>query len=126
MRVAKTCTATALLALLLVACASTETRRAYTAGMEDAKRDLATGTLAIEALGWPSHWDQEYVRLLRRQYNIDVRRVGYCVVEEETDAHARGYNHVAQREIERRFGKNVLQTATAEAEELYETKKRTP
>lgn len=113
---------TALLALLLVGCASTETRRAYAAGIQDAKNDIAAGSLAIETLGWPPPWDQEYALLLHRRYNIHVRRVGHCVVAEETEAHARGYNQVAEKEIERRFGDNVLQDATTEARKLHASK----
>src|SRR5439155_5808318 len=36
--------------------------------------------------------------------------------------HARGYNEIMMREIERRFGTNVWQQTTADAQRLYEGK----
>ena len=115
--------ATSLFLAVLLGCASTDGRRSYRAGKQDAKSDVSKGILAIEELGWPPPSEHEYTQLLDRQYSITVRRVGYCVVSEQTDEHARGYNKVAEAEIERRFGKKVLEKAVEQAQKSYEAKK---
>src|ERR1043166_771629 len=61
--------------LFLDGCATTPNNPAFEAGKAQAQEDIAKGVLAIEQAGWPMRYDQEYVRLLKRKYGIEVRRV---------------------------------------------------
>ena|SRR5436190_3062561 len=110
--------------LLLAGCATTPSNPAFEAGIAHAQADIANGVLAIEHAGWPMRYDQEYVRLMKQKYGIEVRRVADCVVHEDVEEHMRGYNKVAEAEIERRFGKDCLSQAEHQAQTSYEAKTR--
>jgi hypothetical protein len=110
--------------LFLDGCATTPNNPAFEAGKAQAQEDIAKGVLAIEQAGWPMRYDQEYVRLLKRKYGIEVRRVADCVVHEDVEGHMRGYNKVAEAEIERRFGMDCLSKAEHQAQTSYEAKTR--
>ena len=89
---------------------------AYRAGRVDAKRDLAAGKLAIESYGFGA--GGRYVQLYRERYQIDVRLVAGCLVDETILGHAAGYNEVAEPEIERRYGRASLEAAREEGARL--------
>ncbi len=105
-------------------CVTTPSNPAFEAGKAQAQADIANGVLAIEQAGFLMRFDEEYVRLLKQRYGIEVRRVAFCVVHEEVEEHMRGYNKAAGAEIERRFGQDCLSKAEHEAQALYEAKTR--
>jgi hypothetical protein len=92
---------------------------AYKKGHDDAERDLRAGRLALEIFGLPAPYFGEYTRLLLTRYHIELRPVAGCVIDDQISGHARGYNEVAMKEIERRYGKDMLETARQEASQRY-------
>jgi len=93
---------------------------AYKKGHDDAERDVKAGRLALEIFGLPAPYFGEYTKLLLNQYHIELRRVAGCVIDEQISGHAQGYNEVAMKEIERRYGKDMLETARQEASQRFE------
>ena len=98
---------------------STYSRRAYLAGRAAAERDTKRGILAVESVGLKPEWSGEYVRLLKRRYNIEDRCVAGCVVDDKIIGHLRGYNEVSNAEITRRFGSDIFDRTDNEARALY-------
>jgi hypothetical protein len=92
---------------------------AYKKGRDDAERDLKAGRLALEIFGLPAPYFGEYTKLLLNRYHIELRQVAGCVSDDQIAGHARGYNEIAMKEIERRYGKDVLETARQEASKRY-------
>lgn len=88
-------------------------------GRADAKRDLAKGTLAQETYGLPTIYQGEYFKLLAEKYPIEMRPVAGCLVDDKIVGHAAGYNEIMDREIEHRFGTNILDKAFADAKKHY-------
>ena len=56
----------------------------------------------------------------RERYHIELRRVAGDEVRIEAISHMIGYNEIALPEIERRFGKDILQKVADEAKANYE------
>jgi hypothetical protein len=110
--------------LLLGGCATMQSNSSFKAGKTQANEDIANGILAIEQAGFLMKFDEEYVQLLKQKYGVEVRRVAFCVVHEDVEEHMRGYNKVAEAEIERRFGKGCLLKAEQQAQALYEARPR--
>ena len=110
--------------LLLGGCATLQSNSSFKAGKTQANEDIPNGILAIEQAGFLMKFDEEYVRLLKQKYGIEVRRVAFCVVHEDVEEHMRGYNKVAEAEIARRFGKGCLLKAEQQAQALYEARPR--
>jgi hypothetical protein len=98
-------------------------RVAEEAAAEAAKRDIAAGKLKIVIYGMPMPSDLEYQRLLKTRFGIDVE-LGGCVLPGEYDiAH---YNRPMRREIERRFGRGILEKTEADARLLHEQHQEGP
>jgi hypothetical protein len=92
---------------------------AYKKGHDDAERDLKAGHVAVEIFGLPAPYFGEYTKLLLERYHIELRQVAGCLIDEQIAGHAKGYNEVAMKEIERHYGKDILETARQEASKHY-------
>lgn len=92
----------------------------YKTGHDAAERDLKAGRLALEIFGLPAPYFGEYAKLLLNRYHIELRQVAGCVIDEQIAGHAKGYNEVAMKEIERRYGKDMLETTRQEASKGFE------
>jgi hypothetical protein len=88
-------------------------------GHDDAERDLKAGCTAIEIFGLPAPYFGEYTKLLLDRYHIELRQVAGCLIDDQIAGHAKGYNEVAMKEIERRYGKDMLETARQEASKQF-------
>lgn len=84
-------------------------------GAKDAKSHVAANKLAVESFGMPAAWMGEYKKLLKSQYDIELRTVAGCVVDDRILGHAEGYNKVMETEIKRRFGGDALKRAQQDA-----------
>lgn len=82
-------------------------RSAYYKGQTDARRDLRSGHLAVEAYGFPPRGYLHYVQILQDRYHVTVKNLG-DVLDSTLIGHARGYNSVSKTEIKRRFGPDVF------------------
>jgi len=91
----------------------------YKKGHDDAERDLKAGRMALEIFGLPAPYFGEYTKLLLDRYHIELRQVAGCLIDDQISGHAKGYNEVAMKEIERRYGKDMLETARQEASKQY-------
>ena len=104
--------------------ASEDSEKAYQKGLADARNDLKSNRLALETFGLPAPSSGEYRKLLLERYGIDVRSIGGCVVDKELVGHARGYNEVAMKEIERRFGIDIFEKTQADAVKRFEASRQ--
>ncbi|GEM_PF-2332828 len=99
------------------------TPNAYQQGKKEAEADLSKGELKIRIYGKPnSNTFPLYQEILRRDYGIHLERVAYCEVTREIEENTRGYNEIAEREIENRFGKGILDKVYKQAESMSEQK----
>lgn len=99
-------------------------REEYLNGRALAKQDIRSNFLHV-AFGDSGEidtppWTSDYVRLLERDYGI--RPVWFSLPSNPraVEAWVRGYNEVAQPEIERRFGAKALSRTLADSRQLYE------
>ncbi|MCB1225129.1 MAG: hypothetical protein KDK99_04895 [Verrucomicrobiales bacterium] len=118
--------ATLLLALTALACHSPDqghglpfSEAAYAKGKSDAQAELKKGHLALESFGYPASWSDLYQEMLKERYDIEDRRVAGCVIDGHILGHANGFNEVMEAEIHRRYGKDVFEKVSAEAQETY-------
>ena len=90
-------------------------------GRADARKDLQEGKLVREVMGPPpAPWVETYQQFLKERYGIENRWVAGCMVSDRVVGHATSYNEIMEAEIDRRFGKGVLDKTADEA------KKKTP
>ena len=82
---------------------------AYVRGRLDAHRDIRDGRIAVEVYGMGAGG---LAGPLKERYQVEVRPVAACVVDERLMGHARGYNIVSAAEIRRRFGEDILDYST--------------
>jgi hypothetical protein len=97
-----------------------DSESAYQKGRADAENDLKNNRLTLESFGLPAPYFGEYTRLLRERYHLELRQVAGCVPDGRIIGHARGYNEVSMKEIERRYGKDILEQAGSEANKRYQ------
>jgi hypothetical protein len=88
---------------------------AYHRGRTDAKRDVQSGHLAVEIDGLAMTGEGEYATELRERYQVELRRIAGCIVDEKIMAHLKGYNEISEAEIKRRFGDSALKDAEERA-----------
>jgi hypothetical protein len=96
----------------------------YEQGRADAQKDISHGVLAYEFAGLPAPTDDELIRLMKERYNIEMRRVAGDEILIDRISHMIGYNEIALPEIQRRFGKDILQKVADEATANYEKKNK--
>jgi hypothetical protein len=92
----------------------------YERGRADAQNDISHGILVYEFAGLPAPSDDEEIRLLRERYHIELRRVAGDEIRIDAISHMIGYNEISLPEIERRFGKGILEKVDQEAKANYE------
>ncbi|MBV8279235.1 MAG: hypothetical protein JO170_28775 [Verrucomicrobia bacterium] len=92
----------------------------YERGRADAKSDITRGILVYEFAGLPAPTDDEETRILRERYHIELRRVAGDEIRIDAISHMIGYNEISLPEIERRFGKGILEKVDAEVKANYE------
>jgi hypothetical protein len=90
---------------------------AYRAGRVEAQKDVAAGILAIEEYGFLAGFGRD-AELLCERYQIEVRPIAQCLVDESIFGHAAGYNKVSAREIDRRFGRSAIEATREEGYRL--------
>jgi len=114
----------ALLALLAGGCG--RAGEEYSNGRSLAATDLAKGVLHVayaDGVQRPA-WARDYDQLLETNFGISPTVFSLPSNPSAAEAWVRGYNEVAQPEIQRRFGTNVLKRTLAEAQTLYEGRKK--
>jgi hypothetical protein len=117
---------TALLPLLIAGFAYGEKAPAgyseadYERGRGDAQNDISHDILVYEFAGLPAPSDDEEIRLLRERYHIELRRVAGDEIRMDAISQMIGYNEISLPEIERRFGKGILEKVDEEAKANYE------
>ena len=95
------------------------------AGRADAEKDVAAGRLSIEMPHHPTENDTGSEKVLRDRYQIELKRV-YPWADPKmanyVGGHSAGYNGIAEKEINRRFGENEF---SAVLKTYYANKKLT-
>jgi len=120
-----------LFALIAVGCAPRASTRlpdsadggdpkaAYQEGKAAAQQDIRRGKLVVKTYGLPAPWRGMYGSNLLSRYQIELRPVAGCVVTETLVQSVQGYNEVTEAEIERRYGKGLLERVAKEAEQAW-------
>ena len=88
---------------------------AYRTGRAEAQKDVAAGNLAIEEFGFGAGSGGQ---ILRERYQIELRPIAQCLVDQRILGHAAGYNSVSEPEIHRRFGRERITAARDEGVKL--------
>jgi hypothetical protein len=96
----------------------------YERGRADAQNDISHGILVYEYAGLPAPSDEEATRIFKERYHIELRRVAGDEIRIEAISHMIGYNEISLPEIERRFGKDILEKVDKEAKANYEKNHR--
>lgn len=95
---------------------------AYRAGRAEAKKDVAAGVLAIEEHGFGAG-SGPHVELLCERYQIEIRGIAGCFVNETILGHAAGYNAVSRVEIDRRVGLGSVDEVREEGYQLADAQR---
>ena len=94
-------------------------------GRDDAKRELARGTLRLyggDRMGDPSM--SEFIEIMSKEYHIEFDPIFGCLNHSPSmDGYANGFNGIMEPEIERRFGKGLFGTVWRRAKTQHEAKK---
>jgi hypothetical protein len=101
----------------------------YEKGKIEAYQDLKNDLYILKGWGlamaniypWPLP-HEIYASILRDKYQITLKSVGGCVVDDETADYVDGYNEVSHAAIESKWGKGILDAVMQQANTEYETK----
>ena len=96
------------------------------AAAQEARQDIEKGHLEIRTFGLPVPSIGEYAGLLGERLGVALVPVAGCVVTGDLVASVDAYNSVMEREIERRFGKGVLDRLSREADAIWEQRRQQP
>lgn len=80
-----------------------------------ARIDLAHGRYRVLTYGLSVPWRTRYARILRKRYGVELSVVGEDLVSASTSDFTDGYDRVSTEAIRRRFGRDALPRAYAEA-----------
>ena len=94
-------------------------------GRAQAERDIAADKLCLKTYGKLVHWFPHLRTMAKERYGIDFEVVAGCVIDEELKERTEGYNEPVRQEINRRFGKGILEQLTEEARVRYERERVT-
>jgi hypothetical protein len=89
--------------------------RMYRKGQADARRDIALNHLILMG----AHPSQRFRKLLSQRYNIDMGRGDPYFWTDESYGYETGYDSISIPEMERRYGKWILERVLAEAEKKH-------
>jgi hypothetical protein len=85
-------------------------------GRFSAEVDLHRGRFVLLTYGLPPLDSNEYERILRQRYGIEVRRVADCIVSSSEIAFVDAYDHISMAAAQNRFGPNIFIDAQIEAD----------
>jgi hypothetical protein len=84
--------------------------------------DLAVGNYRIMRYGL-SIADREYTGLLKQRYNIDSKRVAFCIVSRSLVDYADSYNEISEAAANKKFGRDVFSECFQEARKTWEKRR---
>jgi hypothetical protein len=91
--------------------------RAYLDGQSKARKEIAAGVLVIEESGFGAGFGP-HVGILRERYHVEVRALAQCIVDETIIGHQDGYNSIAGPEINQRIGRDKIEAAREEGNQI--------
>lgn len=71
--------------------------------------DLAAGHYEIKTYGFPDEWMDEYRKLLRKRYGMELNAVAGCLVTDWLESYVAGYNGVVKQALIEKYGKDILE-----------------
>ena len=86
------------------------TQSEYERGKADAVADLKTARPRYFRTGKPLSADSKLPQILNDEYGVKLVGLG-CVAVPPVAEHAKGYNEVVLKELNHRFGKDIIQAA---------------
>lgn len=92
---------------------------AYARGRRVAEADIGRRKRVVRTHGCPAAWAEEYAKKLQRRLGIVVVSVGGCDPSPEAVVEATGYNEVMGAQIEKQFGKGILEKVAQSVEADY-------
>jgi hypothetical protein len=91
------------------------------AGIAEAERDIAAGTLRLKYHGLLPHWHDTYCDLMRQRLGVSMQAVAGCDDNADLRQQVQAYNDRMEREISTRFGPSAHQSIIAEAQKHSES-----
>ena len=91
----------------------------YLAGKNEAQRDLQSGQLIIKTYGLPQPWSGVYSSNLLSRYQVALRYVAGCDINPKLAQNVQGYDEVAEAEINKRYGADLLDRVAKESARQY-------
>jgi len=88
-------------------------------GRRVAEADIGRRRRVVRTYGCPPAWAEDYAKKLKRRHGIDVVAVGGCDPSPEAVVEASAYNEVMGAQIEKQFGKGVLEKVAQSVEAEY-------
>jgi len=111
--------------------AQTRIRRSqsHQKGRIEATQDIKHNVYTVKGYGlpffndysWPSR-EEIYQSILKEKYNITIKLIGGCVVDNKTRDYIIGYDDVSIAAIESRWGKGILDSVREQANADYDQK----
>jgi hypothetical protein len=92
---------------------------AYAKGRRVAEADIGRRKRVVRTHGCPPAWAEDYAKRLKRRHGIEVVSVGGCDPSPEAVVEATGYNEVMGAQIEKQFGRGMLERVAASVEAEY-------
>jgi hypothetical protein len=101
----------------------------YRKGKIDATQDIKRNIYVVKGYGlpffnnypWPSPEDI-YQSILKEKYNITIKLIGGCVVDDKTRDYIVGYDDVSIAAMESKWGTGLLDTVREQANVEYHEK----
>ena len=93
-------------------------------GQLAARIDLWSGSYKVLAIGLPSPWRAEYVRLLQERYGIRVQKMADCIVSESLVSYVRNYNELSASAANHRVGRDPFRECDEDARKAWEQQRR--
>jgi hypothetical protein len=90
-----------------------------TRGQLTALYDVARGQYKILGYGLPAPSRPLYVRILKENYGIEYHAVAGCMVSYSLKNFVRGYDQVSEAAANRKFGRDVIQESSDEADRRW-------
>jgi hypothetical protein len=92
---------------------------AYPRGMLMACLDYARGRHEIKGYGHLPSW-QRFDQIILQKYGVRVDHVATCLVSQDVEWYANGYNSVATELLKNKFGKDIVEECWNEDEKERE------
>ncbi|MGI8668744.1 MAG: hypothetical protein ACR2J3_02735 [Aridibacter sp.] len=94
----------------------------YQKGKEEALEDIEANKLKLKVSGLKVRWFQEWRKILSDEFGVEIDVIAGCMVLDKDSDYAGGYNEISEKELEKRFGNDILEKTLEKAKSIWESK----